>query len=166
MNRIKRILAIVIIYFLFTEALKAQSKGLPSGAKSIYIEVLPLKSMSTLFTANFDYRINKKQNGLGVDGGVGIIKSLIGGNTFYLPFGVNTLVGKRGPNYFEGGLKIMPIIFSKYYNNKVQISLLPSIGYRFQPLNYGITLRAFGAPFVNFKGSTFLTGGLSLGYKF
>lgn len=164
MNTITKILATVIICLVFTKAATAQTDSLHHRTKSIYIEVLPLKSMGTLFTAN--YEIRKTQNGLGVHGGTGVVKSLIGGNTFYFPVGVNVLVGKKGPHFFEPGLELMTILYGKYYNNKTEIALLPSIGYRYQPSYNGITFRAFGASYTNFKGSAFITAGVSLGYKF
>ena len=166
MNIVIKVLAVTIISILFTKNINAQVDSLPKRAKSIYVEVLRLKGAGTLFTGNFDIRFSKKQNGLGVHAGVGVIKSLIGGNTFYIPVGINALVGKKAPHYFEAGVNLLGIIYSKYYNNQTKIALLPSIGYRYQPLYNALTFRAFVAPYISFNRNVYLTAGLSAGYKF
>jgi hypothetical protein len=156
-------LFISIAYLLSVQLIKAQDQP-AHRAKAAYVEVLPLKGSGTLFTANFDTRFRKTQNGLGVRAGVGYIKSFIAGTTVYSPIGLNYLIGKKAPHYFETGATAINIFYSKYNNKKFQVGFLPTVGYRFQPLRNGFTFRIFTGVFI--KNTSFLTAGASAGYKF
>jgi len=155
---------VIIIFMLLATDTNAQIDSSHKRAKSIYVEVLRLKEAGNLFTGNFDIRFNKKQNGLGAHVGAGVIRSLIGGNTFYIPVGINALVGKKAPHYFEPRVELINVLYSKYYNNKTEVGFLPTVGYRYQPSYNGLTFRAFAGPYV--KSKTFFTAGVSVGYKF
>src|SRR5258708_2533047 len=75
------------------------------GNKSVYVE---LGGNGIAFSANFDSRFTKNENGFGFRVGIGIVPALDIGFAstsaiLTIPVGVNYLVGKA-PNYFEGGI--------------------------------------------------------------
>jgi hypothetical protein len=137
-------------------------------AQSIYIEI---GGNGVLFSANYDFRFAKKQDGFGARAGIGFFPDVgIATTAVIVPLGVNYLLGK-GSSYFEAGLGVTVIASSAgedfFGNNgtgETFIVFVPSIGYRYQPIRNGFTARIFASPLIG-DGDFQFWAGFSLGYK-
>jgi hypothetical protein len=141
--------------------------------QAVYSE---LGGESMWLSINYDRRFNKTNDGLGFRMGVGSnLGSRPSGIT--IPVGVNWLGGRRG-NFVELGAGITwfsmtGLDFNHRYNlgNKTyqqdERSLLGNLvlGYRRQPKNGGLSLRAGIAPFAG-AGTTGMVPYFGLGYCF
>lgn len=120
-----------------------------------------------IFSANYDLRFAKKQNGFGARAGLGFVASIFGGG-LTVPIGLNYLAGKKS-HYLEAGLGATIVtlesfsLFGEDVNTTV-VAFVPGVGYRYQPLQNGFTGRIFVSPFIS-DGSVFWAG-ISAGYKF
>jgi hypothetical protein len=135
------------------------------NASCIYGE---LGGNSLFFGANYDFRF-KGQNGLGMRMGLGFFGGT-GGGLLSVPVGLNYLVGKKGPSYFEAGFGATYLSYTgdDFFDGASGVFVIPTVGYRYQPLGKGFTGRVFVGPLIaTGEGSGwFMWGGLSAGYKF
>jgi hypothetical protein len=162
----KSLIAIVVICCLLSNDLYAQEKsGGSQRASAVYGEFL---GSGLIFSAHYDFRFAKKQNGLGMRAGLGFFGGSDGG-ILTVPIGLNHLAGK-GPHYFESGLGYTYATFtdSEDFLDGSGSLLVPSVGYRFQPLSNGFTARVYLSPLIALSegGGWLFWGGFSLGYKF
>src|SRR5687768_10080250 len=103
-----------------------------------------------MFSANYDFRFAKTQNGFGGRAGLGFFTTFLGGG-LTVPVGINYLAGKRG-HYLEGGLGATFLTFQGSFTlfgediNASSVAFVPSLGYRYQPLQNGFTGRIFVSP--------------------
>ena len=157
----------LFIFFLLTvNCANAQDQLQLGTAKDVYIEALSV-SGPTIFSVHYDMRF-KGQKGLGAQAGFGFWGSGGGGALLNFPFGLNYLLGKS-THYAELGLGATVLtVAGKYIESQSTLIFVPLAGYRFQPDNNGITVRAFLSPWgLDANGFGFiLAGGLSIGYKF
>ena len=134
------------------------------AAKSVYAEA---GGPGLLFSANYDTRFSKKENGWGGRAGVGFVVGVgpIAGISF--PLGVNYLAGNR--HYFEGGAGItFSTVTSGLDNVNGSSSFFfghISAGYRYQPKKNGFLFRIAVDPLFSSDG-IFFWAGLGMGYKF
>lgn len=160
-----------LIPFLFlilgVKGVSGQESERNKRAHTAFIEV---GGNGVLISLNYDFRFAKKQSGLGarVGGGYTWIFSR---DRFAIPLGLNYLAG-NGPHYLEGGLGLTIARFDDYgdpfYLDKLRKSkgavLVPSIGYRHQPLHSGLTGRVFISPFIG-GGAIVFWAGISGGIR-
>lgn len=155
----RKILLIAIFTCLASQYVSAQSAYAELGGPG-------------LASINFDTRFSKKDDGIGGRVGVGgfTLNDGFGDNVtmFFIPIGVNYLVGKDEKNYFELGAGVTPVLgnvnggssdFSGTFGHIL-------LGYRMQPKIGGFTFRAFVCPIFGNGGFIPYYGGLSFGYKF
>jgi hypothetical protein len=136
-----------------------------SRAQSIYGEI---GGNGLIITANYDFRFKPQQNGLGMRIGFGYFPNKYA-KYLSIPVGITELIGKA-PQFFELGLGYT---YSKYtslfnsQNNGTSI-LIPSVGFRYQPVNKGVIFRIVLSPLfpITPDGGYLGYGGLSFGYKF
>jgi hypothetical protein len=140
-------------------------------AQNIFIEV---GAAGLFFSANYDTRFSQQRDGFGGRLGVGTWSSA--GTTFItVPLQLNYLVGGRS-NFFEAGAGATLMSLNKPYagnpltekNLKINGSaVLPTttMGYRYQPYNGGLNLRASVNPML-LKGTFIPYFGASIGYTF
>lgn len=152
------------IYFVFTLALAAIHFAAAQSAQSVYFEL----GGPGIASLNYDLRFSGKQGGIGGRIGVGYSKVVSDSNSaFYLPLGINYLIGKER-HFFELGAGITPVFGVEYPGDSVLAELFGHLlfGYRFQPINDGFTFRAFVCPVFNNNDFVPYYAGLSVGYKF
>jgi glycine cleavage system aminomethyltransferase T len=158
---------LVIIFFcnLLTYSQENKTETTNQRAQCVFGE---LGGNGLMFSANYDIRFAKKQNGFGGRAGLGFVTSIFFGSGLTVPVGINYLAGKRG-HYLEAGLGATIITLEGFTLfgediNASSVAFVPSLGYRYQPLQNGFTGRIFVSPFIS-EGSTFWAG-ISAGYKF
>jgi hypothetical protein len=157
----KKILLALVCVFTGSIVLNAQ------GNKAVYGE---LGGNGLVFSANYDMRFAKKENGLGFRAGIGFAAT--GGLTVVtFPVGLNYLAGK-GPHHFEAGVGVTPVTASVRFfdddDNETGTAtfVMPTIGYRYAQVGKGFVGRIYVGP-VFAGGSVFFPwGGISAGFKF
>jgi hypothetical protein len=154
-------------------------------AQNVFFELL---GPGSVYSANYDTRFSKKQNGLG--GRAGIAFFADGETSFFtVPIVINYLLGKNG-KYFEVGAGITYYTFksdsyNSFFNNRgsstYQVDDVTyyqganrdngvlgnlNFGYRYQPIDGGFSFRAGVSPV--FSSSQFIPYWpyLSFGYAF
>ena len=161
----KLLFSLLFASLIFCCSAFSQEKQTSPRASSVYGEFL---GNGLIFSANYDFRFAKKQNGLGMRLGLGFFGGS-GGGLITVPVGLNYLAGK-GPNYFEAGLGYTYASFTDTdeFGTGTGSLLVPTVGYRFQPLANGFTGRVFIGPLIGIgaEGGWLMWGGLSVGYKF
>ena len=168
----KKILLLSIITTLVFNNSYAQKNAIAA-----YVEL----GGAGIASANFDMRIQKKEDGLGFRVGIGAlsVRSDFGSNSdkttlTTIPLELNYLVGKDQRNYFEMGVGATIISINDrstgYYgtsNDKFRSTFGHLyFGYRLQPKNGGFLFRAGLTPV--FGNGFFIPywAGVSFGYKF
>mgnify|MGYP003471319697 FL=1 len=133
------------------------------SAKSVYFEL----GGPGIASFNFDTRFSGRDGGLGGRIGAGYSKFVgDGSSVFYLPLGINYLIGKE-KHFFEMGAGVTPVFGVEDGDSVISESFGHLIfGYRFQSLNDGFTFRAFACPVFNSIDFIPYYGGISAGYKF
>lgn len=166
-----KLVALIVVVSFFSLTAKSQyskqedSAMYPaSRAKVVYGEFL---GSGLIFSAHYDFRFAKKQNGWGMRAGLGFFGGS-GGGILTVPIGFNHLAGK-GPHYFESGLGYTLATFTgdtDFLDGSGSL-LFPSVGYRYQPLSKGFVARVYLGPLVGLQEGSgwFFWGGFSLGYK-
>jgi hypothetical protein len=143
------------------------------ASHAIYTE---LGGPGMLLSLNFDTRLTKSKDGLGIRAGIG--SNLSGDPSFVsIPVGLNYLAG-HGGNYFELGAGATYVnigssepnalysIGGKDYHNPAHLLFGNLVlGYRRQPTHGGLNVRAGISPYVG-KGTVGMLPYLSLGYNF
>ena len=163
MNRKNSFLFLAGIVCCF--AVNAQQGGgsLGKNAQSFYGEV----GGPGIITVNYDQRL-KGNDGFGFRagmGGYGVLKK--GG--FTVPVGVNYITGSNA-NFAEIGAGLCYVAASSgntYFDNTSNtVVAYFNFGYRFQPVNNGLTYRIFLSPLLTAAGLVPFYGGASVGIKF
>ncbi len=136
------------------------------GNKSVFLEIF---GNGIGFSANYDMRFAKKENGFGFRAGIGIYPETFVNSSFItLPIGINHLAGKA-PHHLETGLGVtfIPGGIEAFGEDEIAVNgimFVPSIGYRYARKTRGFQGRIFFSPWI---GEDFVAvGGFSLGYKF
>lgn len=147
-----------------TIASKVDTPAKSTRAQVVYGEFL---GSGLIFSTHYDFRFGKRQNGFGMRAGLGFFGGSNSG-ILTVPVGINHLAG-NGPHYFESGLGFTLASFtgSTDFLDGGGSFLVPSVGYRYQPLAKGFVARVYVSPLVlvNEGGGWFFWGGFSLGYK-
>lgn len=117
---------------------------------------------------NYERRFSDGNEGFGGRIGVGIgaaHRHLTVNSVLTVPVGVNYLAG-GGPHQLEAGAGITVGAgkFGTHTSGLYSAFFVPSLGYRYHPLQKSITLRAFLSPFIATR--TTLSAGLSFGIVF
>jgi len=114
------------------------------SAQSVYFEL----GGPGIASFNYDLRFSGRQGGLG--GRIGFGSSVDGNSVFFLPLGINYLIGKE-KHFFEIGAGVTPVFGDEYPADSAISELFGQLlfGYRFQPINDGFTFRAFVCPVFN-----------------
>ncbi|BAU53170.1 hypothetical protein [Mucilaginibacter gotjawali] len=170
----------LIIYFLFSNSLKAQSvkplaadSSLKTRAQNVYVE---FAGPGLYFSANYDTRFSKRRDGIGGRIGVGYLDNY-GSSFTSVPVQLNYLLGKKS-KYFEAGLGATWVYFRApgnvysdiiYFNrtrggNSTVLGTM-TFGYRYQPVDGGFSFRASFNPLFNSSNFEPYVG-ISLGYTF
>lgn len=149
------------IFFVFTLTMAAFHLAAAQSSQSVYFEL----GGPGIASFNYDLRFLGKQKGIGARIGFG--SSFEGSSVFYLPIGLNYLIGKE-KHFFEMGAGVTPVFGNKYSGDSAISESFGHLlfGYRFQPLNDGFIFRAFACPVFNTNDFVPYYAGLSLGYKF
>ncbi|HTD99959.1 MAG TPA: hypothetical protein VK668_11780 [Mucilaginibacter sp.] len=137
-------------------------------AQSAYLEV---GGAGLAISANFDSRFKKERNGWGYKVGLGFFTS--GGNTvFTVPFQINYLIGEHSHMLELGaGTTFLNSTGTNTGTSKFEFDKVTgfigtaTIGYRFQPVAKGITVRLEFTPILYDEGLLPI-GGISVGYTF
>ncbi len=138
------------------------------AAKSIFFEI----GGPGLASVNFDTRFGPREDGLGGRVGFGGFSVNVFDDErdvlYFIPLGLNYLLGKDKKNYFEFGAGITPVIYSGGGRDETFATTFGHLlfGYRLQPLNGGFSFRGFMSPVFGQGGFLPLYGGISFGYKF
>lgn len=166
-----KVCALVALCICFSIIVQAQSSERQNNdtvprvrAKVVYGEFL---GSGLIFSAHYDFRFGRKQNGWGMRTGLGFFGGS-GGGILSVPIGINHLAGK-GPHYFESGIGYTLAAFTgdtDFLDGSGSL-LMPSLGYRYQPLSKGFVARVYLGPLVGLQEGSgwFFWGGFSLGYK-
>ena len=149
------------IFLVFTLAMATFHFAAAQSSKSVYFEL----GGPGIASLNYDLRFSGKQKGLGARIGFG--SSFKPSSVFYLPIGINYLIGKE-KHFFEMGGGFTPVLGNKHPGDSAISESFGHLlfGYRFQPLNDGFTFRAFACPVFNSNDFVPYYAGLSVGYKF
>ncbi len=135
------------------------------GNKAVYGE---LGGNGLVFSANYDMRFKKAENGFGFRAGVGFAASS-GITVFTFPLGLNYLTGK-GPHHLEIGFGVTPLTATlDFLNSKSTngtIFFFPTAGYRYGKIGKGFVGRIYVGPIIAGGNFFFPFGGLSAGVKF
>ena len=155
------------IFFIQLQVQAQQPEAQPVSlrANTLYGEI---GGNGLFFSANYDFRFAKKQSGLGARAGLGFFASFIASG-ITIPVGLNYLSGK-GPHYLESGLGATIVhftgegFFDEVVDSETGVVAVPSVGYRYQPLDRGFTARIFISPLI--ASSVQFWAGISAGIKF
>ena len=149
------------IFLVFTLAMAAFHFAAAQYAQSVYFEL----GGPGIASLNYDFRLSGKLKGLGARMGIG--SNFEGSSVYYLPIGFNYLIGKE-KHFFEMGAGFTPVFGNKTPGDSAISESFGHLlfGYRFQPLNEGLTFRAFACPVFNRNKFVPYYAGLSVGYKF
>lgn len=152
------------LFFFFMSLVGLAITAKAQSAQSVYFEL----GGPGIAAFNYDTRFTGREDGLGGRIGLGGI-SIDGESVFYIPVGLNYLLGKEGSkHYFELGAGATPVFGSDGSDDGTFTETFGHLlfGYRLQPLNGGFTFRGFISPI--FSGGDFIPYwfGISLGYKF
>lgn len=180
----KTLIKITLIIFLssglWSNSAKAQGDT-TSRAQNVYVELF---GPGITFSANYDSRFSKRQDGFGGRAGLGYASDS-DFSIFSIPLQVNYLLGNKG-KYFEMGLGATYVNFSGsdtyaflgesstyfYTDNSASrykestVLGTTTFGYRSQPVNGGFNFRGSINPVFNSNGFYPFFFGVSFGYTF
>lgn len=161
------ILIVFAVFFIINESLAQEN----FKRKTVYGELLGAGGLASI---NFDYRLGKNPEGIGLRTGVGyfqwnntsmvtfpvIVNYLIGNNGKYFDIGLGTRVG------YEKMVNEEPANPDQKFEEGFRIAApILNIGYRYQPLEGGFNFRVGFSPLLN-TGGLFWMPHLSFGYTF
>jgi len=142
--KIISILALCLICALYTQ-LSAQDVDRPTAQFATYMEIL---GQGGLVTFNYDMRFTESADGPGFRVGLGYVNlGQFQGYTF--PVGLNYLQGRNG-KYFEIGIGATygKIGIIDKFDNEARLAGNMFFGFRYQPEDRGLNIRAGLATFV------------------
>jgi hypothetical protein len=157
----KKILLSSALIVMGTMVVQAQ------GNKAVYGEI---GGNGIFFSANYDMRFTKTENGFGFRVGVGYAGG-IGASAFTFPAGLNYLTGK-GAHHMELGIGITPItatidLFDDGNTSSgTATAIMPTLGYRYGKVGKGFVGRIYVGPVIIGGEVFFPWGGISAGIKF
>lgn len=139
--------------------------GTSASASQIYLEVL---GSGAVYSVNFDTRLTKNENGIGVRIGAGGAGA-DGSSYFAVPFQLNYLLGENG-KYLElgAGGTYFNVNDDFFFDNENESTVLANlvVAFRSQPFGKkGITWRVAFTPFIG-SGGFYPWGGAGIGYRF
>ena len=139
---------------------------LAQGNKAVYGE---LGGNGLVFSANYDMRFTKTENGLGFRAGIGFATG-VDVSVVTFPVGLNYLTGK-GANHLEIGLGVTPLtatvsLFDDENETGSTTIIMPTVGYRYGKVGKGFVGRIYVGPVIVGGGVFFPWGGISAGIKF
>lgn len=135
-----------------------------ANASQIYLEA---GGSGIIYSINYDGRLTKMENGIGIRLGIGGA-SYSGDGYLAIPLQLNYLLGSKG-QYLELGagityVSVSDIFFDNSSSNNVAGSFV--IGFRKQPFGKkGLTWRLAFTPFIGF-GAVQPWAGASVGFRF
>ena len=135
--------------------------------KAVYGE---LGGNGLVFSANYDMRFTKSENGFGFRAGVGFAGGT-GASVFTFPVGLNYLTGKDA-HHLELGIGVTPItatidLFDTDEDARGSTTfIMPTVGYRYAKVGKGFIGRIYVGPVIANGGFFFPWGGISAGIKF
>ncbi|MGB3006238.1 MAG: hypothetical protein WBC06_07005 [Chitinophagaceae bacterium] len=134
--------------------------------KAVYGEI---GGNGVVFSANYDMRFTKTENGFGFRVGVGFAGGT-GSSIFTFPLGLNYLTGK-GASHLEIGFGVTPItasveLFDDENETGSTTLIMPTVGYRYGKVGKGFVGRIYVGPVIVGGGFFFPFGGISAGIKF
>jgi hypothetical protein len=160
-------------YFIVAFILTSLFSTAQVPAKNVYAE---LSGPGGFLSFNYDTRLTKSSNGLGVRAGVGFLFDFYNAG-YTVPAGLNYLVGKEN-NFLELGAGISFFHFKEKnqdswfnFDKENFLTQFISVGYRYQPLHKNFTFRAGLCQFFNdhnlptILGLPALYPSLSFGYS-
>jgi hypothetical protein len=158
---------LLFIFFLSIQSFSQKIPGEPSAnASNIFLEIA---GNAGVFSLNYDTRLSKKNNGLGIRAGLGFGANpghLFPEPIFTIPLAINYLIGP-GPDYLEAGAGVTigeSNFNGRYHNQGSSTYFVPSVGYRRQPPGKGFTFRVFVSPFIATEMR--FSAGASFGLRF
>ncbi len=164
----KKIYLLIFSLFTCSSILFAQSSDTTKRAQSVYFELL---GPGGFYSANYDTRFSKRQDGPGIRVGVSYT-SVDQASLFTLPVQVNYLLGKNG-KYFEVGLgatyaSTRADFFDSTESDEKGSTVFGTMnfGYRRQPIEGGFLFRAGVAPIFHNRDFIPYWPYLSFGYSF
>lgn len=135
------------------------------GNKAFYGE---LGGNGLVFSANYDMRFSKSDNGLGFRAGLGFA-GVSGLSIFTFPVGLNYISGK-GEHHMEASFCVTPLTgTTTIFGNRATgstVFYMPSLGYRYGKPGKGFVGRVVVGPIITGDAVIFPWGGLSAGIKF
>lgn len=155
----KKILLVIVCLLSTMMLLQAQ------GNKAVYGE---LGGNGLVFSANYDARFSKKENGFGFRAGVGLGAG-IGLTVVTFPVGINYLIGEA-PHHFELGMGATYVSATiDLFDSKETgggFIYMPTVGYRYAKEKKGFVGRIYVGPIIIGGQAFFPWGGISAGIKF
>ncbi len=155
----KKILLGIVCLLSATMLLQAQ------GNKAVYGE---LGGNGLVFSANYDARFSKNENGFGFRAGIGLATG-IDVTIITFPVALNYLVGKA-PHHLELGMGATYIsaTVNLFDSNETGggFVYLPTVGYRYAKEKKGFVGRIYVGPIIIGGQAFFPWGGISAGIKF
>lgn len=168
LSAVQQLLAGFILLLITGNTLSAQGvekEGkTTANASQIYLEA---GGSGIIYSINYDGRLTKMENGIGIRVGIGGA-SYSGDGYLAIPLQLNYLLGSKG-QYLELGagityLSVSDIFFDNTSSSNVAGSFV--IGFRKQPFGKkGLTWRIAFTPFVGF-GAVQPWAGASVGFRF
>lgn len=165
---LRQFIAGFVLLFLTGNILSAQGverEGkTTANASQIYLEA---GGSGIIYSINYDGRLSKMENGIGIRLGIGGA-SYSGDGYLAIPLQLNYLLGSKG-QYLELGagityVSVSDIFFDNSSSNNVAGSFV--IGFRKQPFGKkGLTWRLAFTPFIGF-GAVQPWAGASVGFRF
>jgi hypothetical protein len=170
-----QILCFTLCIVLLSSSAYCQQRNEPiAKASTIFLEI---GGNAIVYSLNYDRRFFHHNKGLGGRIGISYVPKFgHGGSPFLvLPVGVNYLVGETHCLELGAGATFE---FEQGYTPDQNIYFVPSVGYRFQPVNKSFSFRLFFSPFFGEKYYTVNSsgerkertvrpwGGLSVGFRF
>lgn len=169
----KKTIGLVVLVLIITQnRINAQSnlteKQKNDSSQRAQIVFGEIGGNGLLLSANYDFRFFKSQKGLGMRVGLGFFGGS-GGGIVTVPVGLNFLAGKA-PNYLEVGAGYTYATFTggsdSFFSGSGGV-FVPSIGYRYQPIDKGFVALIFVSPLVSLGtgGGWIFWGGIGIGVK-
>jgi hypothetical protein len=164
----KKVYLFIISLFISSSTILAQNSDTTKRAQNVYFEIL---GPGVLYSANYDTRFSKRQDGLGIRAGISYA-TIEDASLFTVPVQLNYLLGKGG-KYFEVGLGATYGTASVDFgfmddDNETGSTVIGTMtfGYRRQPVEGGFMFRAGVSPVFGHGSFVPYWPYVSFGYSF